>query len=65
MDARSFAKKTVKLTKAQKNAIIGKKCANVGSYKPATERQSSVPIETLQPSVAIQAVQDSEENLNL
>lgn len=38
MDARSFAKKTQKLTKRQKNDIIGKKCCNVASYKPPAER---------------------------
>lgn len=41
MDARSFANKTKKLTKTEKNAIIGKKCANVCGYKTSAESQSS------------------------
>lgn len=34
MDARSFVNKTEKLTKTKKNEIIGKKIANMKSYKP-------------------------------
>lgn len=34
MDSRSFVKKTDKLTKAEKNAIIGKKLVNIKAYKP-------------------------------
>lgn len=41
MDARSFANKTKKLTKSEKNNIIGKKCSNVASYKPSPKSMPS------------------------
>lgn len=42
MDARSFANNTKKLTKSEKNLIIGKKCSNVASYKPSLKSMSAL-----------------------